>query len=68
MKKILKGSQMKGGYEKETKKAAAIFRTKKIHKKRREKLERSKKRQLSRLCFLTTAKETNSNIENFKVG
>lgn len=59
---------MKGGCKKETKKAAAIFCMKKIRKKGREKLERSKKRQLSRLCFLTTAKETNNNVENFKVG
>lgn len=59
---------MKGGCKKETKKAAAIFCMKKIHKKRREKLERFKKRQLLRLRFVTTAKETNSNTENFKVG
>lgn len=59
---------MKAGYKKETKKAAAIFCMKKRRKKWREKLERSKKRQLSRLCFLTTAKETNSNSEDFKVG
>lgn len=34
----------------------------------REKLKRSKKRQLSRLCFLTRAKETNRDTENFQEG
>lgn len=60
---------MKGGYKKKQReKAAVIFYREKIRGKRREKLERCKAQQLSRLCVLRTARGTNSSAEDFKAG
>lgn len=69
MKKTLKRFPDEGRLQKRAQKSSSyILHEENTQEVRREKLKRSKKRQFSRFCFLTRAKETNRDTENFKEG